>query len=112
MEMHAGETETSMVAAIRPELVHTDRAAQQSGADQNRLADLKDAYAGIWWYARFPNHYGGDGSVASVELGEAAFAGQVEALVGMLRSVKRDETGPALRKRFFDEAARPLETVQ
>src|ERR1700733_13521870 len=65
MDMHAGETETAHMLTARPDLVHQDRAAQQSGADQKR-DPLPDAvYTGIWWYARFPNHYAGDGAVAT-----------------------------------------------
>ena len=59
MDMHGGERETSlMLTSARPDLVHQDRATEQSGADQNRLSALPGSvYTGIWWYARFPNHY-------------------------------------------------------
>lgn len=54
----------------RPELVHMDRVASESGADQKRL-DLPDGiYTGIWWYARFPEHYAGDAAGANRALGE------------------------------------------
>src|SRR5437868_1011930 len=36
-DMHAGETETSNLLVARPDLVHLDRANQESGADLNRL---------------------------------------------------------------------------
>src|SRR5204863_462747 len=36
-DMHAGESETSMSMIARPDLVHLDRAPQESGADQARL---------------------------------------------------------------------------
>ena len=35
-DMHAGESETSLSLIARPDLVHLDRAAQESGADQAR----------------------------------------------------------------------------
>src|SRR5438094_5651640 len=70
-DMHAGESETSVSMIARPDLVHLDRAPQESGADQARLSALPEGlYTGIWWYARFPNHYAGEGAVASRELGE------------------------------------------
>jgi creatinine amidohydrolase len=112
MDMHAGETETSMLLAHRPDLVRLERAGQQSGADQKRLDTLRDAYTGIWWYARFPNHYAGDGRPANRELGEALLAAEVEPLVRLLRTVKADETTRELQERFFDQAQRPLETAQ
>src|SRR5215475_2076175 len=61
-DWHAGETETSQMMAALPNLAHVDRANQESGADLRRLKLPKDVYTGIWWYARFPNHYSGDGS--------------------------------------------------
>jgi creatinine amidohydrolase len=60
---HAGESETSHLMIARPDLVHIDRAASESGADQNRLDLPAGLYTGIWWYARFPNHYAGDGTL-------------------------------------------------
>jgi hypothetical protein len=41
-DMHAGESETSMSMIARPALVHLDRAPQESGADQARLAALPE----------------------------------------------------------------------
>src|ERR1017187_128271 len=60
-DQHAGETETSAMLIARPDLVHQDRATQQSGGDLNRQSLPDNAYTGIWWYARFPNHYSGQG---------------------------------------------------
>ncbi len=68
IDYHAGENETSNTMVSRPDLVHLDRAANESGADQKRLNLPEDIYTGIWWYGRFPNHYSGDGSVATREL--------------------------------------------
>jgi creatinine amidohydrolase len=79
-DMHAGETETANMLIARPDLVHIDRADQQSGADQKRLNLPDNVYTGIWWYARFPNHYSGVGSAATKELGEfdqKAWANQI-----------------------------------
>ena len=69
MDMHAGESETSKMMISRPDLVHLDRAGTESGADQARLKLPRTLYTAIWWYARFPNHYSGDGSAATQELG-------------------------------------------
>src|SRR5215475_4418874 len=69
-DMHAGESETSVSMIARPDLVHLDRASQESGADRARVKLPDGLYTGIWWYARFPNHYAGEGGVASRELGE------------------------------------------
>src|SRR6202047_4973908 len=64
-DMHAGEVETSAMLISHPELVHLDRARSESGADLGRQKLPQDLYTGIWWYARFPNHYSGAGSLAT-----------------------------------------------
>ncbi len=112
MDMHAGEMETSTMAAHRPDLAHADRAHDQSGADQARLEGLKDTYTAIWWYARFPNHYAGDGAPANAELGNLVLDAQAEQLAAMIRAVKADTKVLELQKRFFDESDKPLTTPQ
>jgi len=37
----------------RPDLVHLDRAASESGSDQKRVNLPDNVYTGIWWYGRF-----------------------------------------------------------
>ena len=107
---HAGEEETSVMLAHHPELVRLDRAGAESGEDQKRQAGLKHAYTGIWWYAGQPNHYRGDGSAGNAEFGKALLEAETAALVEMIRSVKKDTVTAELQKRFFDDAAKPLET--
>ena len=70
IDWHAGESETSRMLVARPDLVHMDRAGNESGADLGRLHLPENVYTGIWWYARFPNHYSGIGSAATRERGE------------------------------------------
>src|SRR3979411_2669235 len=57
VDYHAGENETSNTMVSHPDLVHLDRAKSESGADMKRLNLPENLYTGIWWYARFPNHY-------------------------------------------------------
>jgi len=109
---HAGEMETSVMLAHRPELAHLDRAGQQSGEDQKRLTGLKHAYTGIWWYAAQPNHYRGDGSYGNKELGELALGLEAGLLAEMVRSVKKDTVTLELQKKFFEDADKPLRTKQ
>jgi len=109
---HACELETSVLMAHRPDLVHLDKAREQSGEDQKRLKDLNDAYVGIWWYSSFPNHYAGDGSVATKELGELYINGKVDQLTKFIQTVKKDEKVRELQNQFFNEAEKPLETKQ
>jgi creatinine amidohydrolase len=110
--MHAGEVETSMMLANRPELVRLDQASAQSGEDLQRLSGLHNAYTAIWWYARFPNHYAGDAGPASRELGELVLNQRVDQLARAIREVKADAAVLELQKRFFDESEKPLKTKQ
>src|SRR5213594_2829107 len=86
IDYHAGENETSNTMVSRPDLVHIERAATESGIDQKRLHLPEDVYTGIWWYARFPNHYSGDGSVATRELGEWNMNNWIAATVEAIRA--------------------------
>ncbi len=112
LDGHAGEEETSTMLAHRPDLVRPDRAADESGEDQRRLAGLKHAYTGIWWYASQPNHYRGVGAAGTKELGEALLDIETGLLVEMLKSVKADMKTLELQRIFFEAADKPLETKQ
>jgi creatinine amidohydrolase len=111
-DSHGGNSETSMMAAVVPDLTHPERSGQQSGVDQERMKHLEYVYTGIWWYASFPNHYGGDGAKANAEAGELLINDTVDQLVKMIRQVKADKVVPALQNQFFNEADNPLKTKQ
>ncbi|MDP2113758.1 MAG: creatininase family protein, partial [Bacteroidota bacterium] len=96
-DQHAGNKESSVMKAIIPEFVHLDRAGQQSGIDQDRLKHLTNVYTGIWWYAKYPNHYSGDGTKANAQAGELLINSTVNQLVKMIQAVKKDEVTPALQ---------------
>ncbi len=109
---HAGESETAHTMVSRPDLVHLDRAKSESGADQKRLDLPQNVYTGIWWYARFPEHYAGDGSAATQELGEFDMKAWTASVANAIRSVKADKVGPRLQDEFFQGARQPIQTKQ
>ncbi len=111
-DAHAGNSETSEMMAAQPAVSHPERAGQQSGADQERMKELQYVYTGIWWYASYPNHYGGDGSKANAQAGELLINETVSQLVKMIKEVKADKIVPELQKEFFDKAGNPLKTKQ
>ena len=110
IDYHAGENETSNTMVSRPDLVHLDRAASESGSDQNRVKLPDDVYTGIWWYARFPNHYSGDGSVARKELGEWHMNNWIAAIVEAIRAIKADDQSLRLQTEFYEKSKHPLDT--
>jgi creatinine amidohydrolase len=112
LDMHAGQSETSKMLVARPDLVHMDRAASESGADQHHI-DLPDGvYTGIWWYARFPDHYSGNGALATRELGEFQMNWWIKSVANVIRAVKADENSLRLQNEFYDKAQHPLDTKQ
>ncbi|MBN1290682.1 MAG: creatininase family protein [Candidatus Latescibacteria bacterium] len=109
---HAGETETSTMLVHSPDIVHVDRGGEQSGEDQHRLDQLTNGYTGIWWYAKYPNHYAGDGSHASVKIGELLIESDVKQLVELIKTLKTDDSVLKLQEQFYNESENPLKTKQ
>jgi len=110
IDYHAGENETSNTMVSRPDLVHLDRAARESGADQKRVTLPDNVYTSIWWYARFPNHYSGDGSVATKELGEWNMNNWITMTVETIRAVKADDQSLKLQNEFYEKSKHPFDT--
>lgn len=112
VDMHAGESETSNTLVSRPDLVHLDRANQESGEDRNRLDLPQGVYTGIWWYAKFPDHYAGNGAVANKDLGEFDMNAWSDYVANALRAVKSDNVSLRLQNEFYEKAEHPLDTHQ
>lgn len=112
IDMHAGQSETSNVLVTRPDLVHMDRASQESGADRHRVHLPPTVYTGIWWYAKFPDHYAGNASIASKELGEQDMKNWIGTIVGAIRAVKADNESLKLQNEFYEKSKHPLDTPQ
>ncbi len=110
VDLHGGESETAKMLIARPDLVHMDRARSESGADQARLKLPDELYTAIWWYARFPNHYSGDGALATVERGKYEMDEFEKLIVKCIRAIKADQTSLQLQNEFFDKARHPLDT--
>ena len=111
-DMHAGESETAHTMISRPDLVHLDRAKSQSGADLQRLDLPQGVYTGIWWYARFPNHYAGEGAGATRALGEFDMKARIDQVANAIRAIKADQKSLQLQNEFFEKTGHPLDTNQ
>ena len=109
---HAGEGETSDMLVARPDLVHQDRARQQSGVDQHRESLPGSVYTGIWWYAKFPNHYAGWGEAGNKALGEFDQKEWSRQIAEALKAIKADNVSLELQNEFYDKAQHPLDTKQ
>jgi creatinine amidohydrolase len=111
-DQHAGEKETSLMMVARPDLVHQDRAQQESGEDLKRLSLPDTVYTGIWWYARFPNHYAGWGEAGNTELGEYDQKKWSQKIAEALKAIKADNESLKLQNQFYEESKHPLDTKQ
>jgi creatinine amidohydrolase len=112
VDAHAGESETSHTLVSRPDLVHQERSKDESGADQNRLDLPNGLYTGIWWYAKFPEHYAGDGAPANRALGEFDMKAWSDGVANALRAIKSDNKSLQLQNEFFEKSQHPLDTRQ
>jgi creatinine amidohydrolase len=112
VDAHAGESETSKMMIVRPDLLHQDRATSESGADQDRLNLPEGVYTGIWWYARFPDHYAGDGSAATRELGEFQMQWWIDSVVKAIAAIQADDVSLKLQSEFYEKSAHPIATPQ
>ncbi len=109
---HADEMETSMMRFIRPDLVKQELASTQSGLNQARLKELPYQYTGIWWYAQYPNHYAGDASKSSAELGKLIVESEATQLAQLIKNLKSSNKIEELQNQFYQEALHPLQTKQ
>ncbi|MEI6277427.1 MAG: creatininase family protein [Prolixibacteraceae bacterium] len=109
---HADEMETSMMRFIRPDLVKQDRAGTQSGDNLKRLEELPYQYTGIWWYAQYPNHYAGDATKSSAELGKLIVESEADQLVQLIRKLKKSNQIEELQNQFYKDSGNPLKTKQ
>jgi creatinine amidohydrolase len=99
---HAGETETSIMLALRPDLVYMDKAPREmplwgDGAmkDDPPEVDRPFIWGGEWWSAITETGVNGDATVATKEKGERLLDAKVNALVKVIKSAKAWE----IRKR-------------
>jgi len=105
---HAGETETSMILSILPELVDKAAIPPGEGLARGRLTELAAVhiYNAIEWYADFPTHYSGQAEYGTAEKGQFLMEHLVEGLVRIIRLVRQDEHSLEIQNEFFGKLAK------
>jgi creatinine amidohydrolase len=106
---HADEVETSNMLVIRPDLVNLQMAKNESGTNQIKQ-DLTNLLTGIGWYSKYPNHYAGESSGATKQLGEISLDARIKNLEEIIKRVKTDSVSIVLQRQFFNEMENPLKT--
>jgi len=107
LDGHAGEEETSMMSVIRPDLVDLNAITTQSGLDQARLKQLRNGYTGIWWYAKYPNHFASDVAQPDKKLGELLLEKEAKQLAGLIKFLKSDDSIQKLQDEFYTKSENP-----
>jgi creatinine amidohydrolase len=107
LDGHAGEEETSMMYYINPAFVDQEALKNESGLDQNRLSALPFAYTGIWWYAKYPNHFASDINTPNKRLGELLVTSDAGQLAELIKFMKKDNTIQQLQEEFFKRVHNP-----
>jgi creatinine amidohydrolase len=100
-DQHGGEREASEIKYLRPELLKLERSPDESGENLNRLKLPSTLYTAIWWYASYPNHYAGDASFASLELGKLITDNTLSELITAIKSVKNDRQTLEIQREYF-----------
>lgn len=109
---HAGPGETSMMLALRPDLVRMDLIPPiEDGVARDRLKALREAgiETGIWWYADFPTHYSGNARLATSETGEKFLDTMAQSIARAVRLIKADTESKRLQDAFFSASAGPMD---
>ena len=109
LDGHAGEEETSMMYYINPSFVDQDALKSQSGLDQDKLSKLPFGYTGIWWYAKYPNHFASDVNTPNKRLGELLIDSESGQVAELIKFLKKDNTIQQLQEEFFKRADNPLQ---
>ena len=107
LDSHAGEKETSMMYYINPAFVDQEALKSESGADQERLDKMPYGYTGIWWYAKFPNHFASDQNTPNKRLGELIISSEATQLAELVKFLKADNTIEQLQEEFFKKSQNP-----
>ena len=98
---HAGESETSVILAIRPELAKMEDISEKPGKSLGRLDHLPNVATPVSWYARYPDHYAGDGHYGTAEKGNLLVEHKAKVLAQLIKAVKADTETERLYKEFF-----------
>lgn len=106
---HADIMETSEILAISPERVHMDRINVDNSRNLNRLGAYEKYGLGtsIAWYGARPNHFAGDPTGATAEVGEWLLETFSDTLAEIIRLVKADTVTRELLDEFYDYSDSP-----
>lgn len=99
---HAARTETELVMAYRPELVHMDKVNAAGAENFHRLDHLRGASTPVNWYSDHPTHQDGDPSEAFPDTGRKKYDIAAAYVADIIKRIKADEAAPEIMKEYYD----------
>jgi len=106
---HAGILETALMMHLHPELVHMGEQSPDESEALGRLDDTKKTglFSGYDWYADYPEHFAGDPTLATSELGEFILDIFVENTVKSIRAIKADDKSLQFASEYIEYGNKP-----
>ena len=98
-DYHAGESETSQLLYLHPELVKVDAIPTEPGNPLKR-SKVPGIMTPVYWSSDYPEHYAGDARPATSEKGKILVENTVKNLVEVVRKVKADDTTLTLLREY------------
>jgi creatinine amidohydrolase len=105
---HGGEERIAALLVVRPDLVHLDRAHDESGSATTKQTVPDFVQVGTSRLAKLPTGYEGDASGATAQRGKALIDFSASRVVEAIRAIKVDELNPKLQQQLFEERAHPV----
>lgn len=98
-DYHAGESETSQLLYLHPELVKMNLISPKPGNPLKR-SKVSGIVTPVDWFSDFPEHYAGDARPSTSEKGRLLVENTVKNLVEVIRKVKADATTLKLMQEY------------
>jgi creatinine amidohydrolase len=102
---HGGEERVAAMLAYYPDLIHLDRAHDESGSAGHGAEGPGNALPGQM--TSLPTGYSGDASGATAARGHALVDLMVDKLAKFIRDVKADKTTLTVEKEFYERVEHP-----
>lgn len=102
-DLHAGESETSILLHLRPELMKMETATKESGENLKRSNLPANVYTPIWWFSSYPNHYAGEGAKATKEVGKFIVDFETASFSKALKAIKADTKTIEIQNKYYDQ---------
>lgn len=98
---HAALTETELVMAYHPELVHLEEINPEGAINQHRLDHMVGISTPVSWYADHPTHQDGAPDKASQEIGRKKYEVAAEYVAELVRKIKDDDKVQAIMDEYY-----------